>query len=476
MRLHYFFHLFVRRITGRWLALSVALSVGPTTGARAAPAAPTWRAGAATVEITPASNMWMAGFGSRNRPSEGVAQKLHAKALALADAQDGRFVFLTMDFIGVSRSLRQSLERRLAASYQLRPEQFVLTASHTHSGPELREYKLPAGAAESPQAALIPAYRTALEDKLHAVVGEALANLAPARVAYTRARAGFAMNRRRPQPKGNFTDASYPDGPVDHDVPVLRVDAPDGRLRAVLFGYACHNTTLSFYKFSGDYAGYAQEYLEADHPGAIALFLTGCAGDQNPYPRSTVALAQIHGRTLATAVDAALGTTLTPLTGALRSAFSEIDLRYAPPPSRAEFEARLASKDRIEVNHARRMLDQIEKDGAIRASYPYPVQVVRLGNELKLIALGGEAVVDYSLRLKQQFGGPRSVWIAAYSNDVMAYIPSERVLREGGYEAVTSMRNSIHPGPWAPGLEEQIVAKVTELERVTGMAGKATAP
>jgi neutral ceramidase len=250
----------------------------------------------------------------------------------------------------------------------------------------------------------------------------------------------------------------------------LRVDGPDGKLRAVLFGYACHNTTLSFYKISGDYAGYAQEYLQTDHPGTVALFMTGCAGDQNPYPRNTVALAQVHGRTLATAVDAALGAVPIPLTGALRSAYREIALRYAPPPAAAEFEARLASKDRIESNHARRMLDYIAKDGAIPATYPYPVQVVQLGSELKLVALGGEAVVDYSLRLKQQFGGPHSVWIAAYSNDVMAYIPSERVLREGGYEAVTSMRNSIHPGPWAPGLEDQIVAAVTELDRGTAGA------
>jgi neutral ceramidase len=440
------------------------------SGAGAAQPPVTWQAGAASVDITPDANLWMAGFGSRNRPSEGVQLKLHAKALALADAEGGRFVFVTFDFIGVPRALRKSLETRFAATYHLQPEQFVLTASHTHSGPEIREYKLPAGADHSPEAALIPGYRAVLEEKIFALVGEALQKLAPARVSYTRARAGFAMNRRRPQPKGNYTDASYPDGPVDHDVPVLRVDGPDGKLRAVLFGYACHNTTLSFYKISGDYAGYAQEYLQTDHPGTVALFMTGCAGDQNPYPRNTVALAQVHGRTLATAVDAALGAVPIPLTGALRSAYREIALRYAPPPAAAEFEARLASKDRIESNHARRMLDYIAKDGAIPATYPYPVQVVQLGSELKLVALGGEAVVDYSLRLKQQFGGPHSVWIAAYSNDVMAYIPSERVLREGGYEAVTSMRNSIHPGPWAPGLEDQIVAAVTELDRGTAGA------
>ncbi len=413
----------------------------------------------------------MAGFGSRTKPSEGVAQKLNAKALALADGQGGRFVFVTLDLIGIERSLRQSLERRLAGSYQLRPEQFVLNASHTHCGPEQRPYKVPPGKSATPEAARIPAYTAALEDKLHALVGAALHDLAPARVAYARARAGFAMNRRRPNKNGGFTNAPFPEGPVDHDVPVLRADGADGRLRAVLFGYACHNTTLSFYQFCGDYAGFAQEFLQADHPGAVALFMTGCAGDQNPYPRNTLVLAQTHGRTLATAVEAALFAAATPLTGNLQSAYAEIDLRYAPPPSRAEFEARLNSKDKLAVAHARRMLDHIARDGAVPASYSYPVQVVQLGRELKFIALGGETVVDYALRLKRQFGGAGSVWVAGYSNDVMAYIPSERVLREGGYEGGDQMRHSAHPGPWASGLEEQILAKVNELDRATGMAG-----
>ena len=449
-----------------WSHLAVWILCVPA-GTGAAQPAPTWKAGVASVEITPQTSMWMAGFGSRTKPSEGIVQPLNAKALALADAQGGRFVFVTMDLLVVLRSQRQALEERLARSYQLRPEQFVLNASHTHSGPELRPYKVPLGAGESAPATLIPAYTQTLEDKLHALVGAALADLAPARLGYAHARAGFAMNRRRPNKYGGYSNAPYPDGPVDHDVPVLRVDGADGRLRAVLFGYACHNTTLSFYNFCGDYAGYAQEYLQADHPGAIALFMTGCAADQNPYPRGTLALAQAHGRTLATAVEAALFSAATPLTGTLSSVYTETNLRYAPPPSRAEFETRLASKDKVEAEHARRMLDRIAKDGAVPASYPYPVQVVQLGRELKLVALGGEVVVDYALRLKRQFGATGSVWIAGYSNDVMAYLPSERVLREGGYEGGEQMRGTNHRGPWAPGLEEQIVTKVTELERAT---------
>lgn len=449
-----------------WAArLTLLVFLGPAS-TTAAEGSATWCAGVATAIVTPESNMWMGGYAARTHPSAGTAQDLYAKALALLDSQGGRFVFITVDAIGIPRELRKKMETRLTQSYQLQPHQFVITASHTHSGPEFRAGRVPAdhvGAEEAAQA-----YLGRLEDTFHSLVGKAFDTLAPVKLSYARARAGFAMNRRLQRPDGEFINAPNPDGAVDHDVPVLRVDAPDGQLRAVLFGYACHNTTLTQanYRFCGDYAGFAQHYLEADHPGTVAMFVTGCGGDQNPYPRGTLPLTDAHGRTLATAVDAALATRGKPLTGELRSAYAETDLRYALAPSRTEYEARLASKDKLEAGHARRMLDRWDKEGSLPATYSYPLQVVRLGGELTLIALGGEVVVDYSLRLKRELGGPGAVWVAAYSNDVLGYIPTERVLSEGGYEGLSATRlGSLHPSPWAPGLEEQIIAKVHELQR-----------
>jgi len=425
-----------------------------------------WKAGVATTVITPDTNMWMAGYASRTKPSEGTAQDLHAKALAIEDAASYRLVFVTVDLIGIPRTLRKSLETRVQSAYQLKPEQFLLNASHTHCGPEFRVGRTPSDEIEMNPSLQGERYGQQLEDKVFALIGDALKQLTPAKLAYTHARCGFAMNRRLPMPNGEYRNSPYPDGPVDHDVPVLRVDGADGKPRAVLFGYACHNTTLSFYQFCGDYAGFAQQYLETDNAGTTFLFLNGCSGDQNPYPRGTIDLAQKHGRTLATAVEAALFTSAKPLTGSLKAAYGEIDLSYAPAPTRAEFTARLASKNKYEATHAKRMIERLAKGEALPKTYPYPIQVVQLGHELKLIALGGEVVVDYSLRFKREFAGSGAVWVAGYSNDVMAYIPSERVLQEGGYEAGGAMLFSpTHPGPWAPGLEEQITAKVKSLER-----------
>lgn len=214
--------------------------------------APQWKAGVASTIITPESDMWMAGYASRNKPSEGKVQDLFAKALALDDGAGGRLVIVTMDLIGVPRDMRLNLARRLKEAHGLAPGQLLLNASHTHCGPEFRVGRLPLEMDEpsSERRAQGEAYGKRLEEKVFAVVGEALRSLAPANLAYSRARAGFAMNRRLPTP-GGYTNSPFPDGPVDHDVPVLSVTGADGKLRAILFGYACHCTTLSFYQFCG---------------------------------------------------------------------------------------------------------------------------------------------------------------------------------------------------------------------------------
>ncbi len=424
---------------------------------------PAWKAGVATVVITPEHSLWMAGYAARKKPSEGKVQELFAKALALEDATGTRLVIVTLDLIGIPRSLRDHVAKQVREKHGLPRASLLLNASHTHCGPVVRSggsvmYDLPA---EQPER--IDQYVAGLQEKLVALVGRALADLAPARLGHRHARCGFAMNRRLPTAKG-FQNSPFPDGPVDHEVPVLRVESPDGKLRAVLFGYACHNTTLSFHQFSGDYAGYAQEYLEEAHPGAKALFVTGCGGDQNPYPRGTLEQAKQHGRALANAVEAALLPKARPVRGPLRSVWEEVTLDFAPPPGRDAWLQLLESADALDRRRAKHFLAELEKHGKVRSTYDYPIQVVQFGGDLTLIALAGEVVVDYSLRLKRELPGV-PLWVAAYSNDVFGYVPSARVLKEGGYEGGGAMRFTPLPGPFAPTVEERIVEKVHALVR-----------
>lgn len=446
-----------------WMMLSVLVATA-LIGADAEAQETEWKVGVARAKITPEKSMWMAGYAARTKPSEGVVLDLFAKALAVEDQAGRRVVIVTTDLIGIPRELRTYLEAEVAQKFKLPREALLLNASHTHCGPELRMSRVPtAGAPEEVELRQSRAaeYMERLKGRLVELIGESLAGLAPAKLDYLHARCGFAMNRRRPTPQG-VTNSPHSEGPVDHNVPVLRVTAPDGKLRALLFGYACHNTTLGFQFFCGDYAGYAQQYLEEAYPEATALFFMGCGADQNPYPRGKVERAQQHGRALATAVEAALETVPRPVRGPLRLAYDEIPLQFALPPSREELLQRAESGKQPEADHARRLLKQLETDGKIRETYSYPVQVVSFGDDWLVVALAGETVVDYSLRIQRELAG-RNVWVAGYSNDVFGYVPSLRVLQEGGYEAGGAMLWGSLPGPFASDVESRIMGRVLEL-------------
>lgn len=407
--------------------------------------------------------MWMAGYAARKRPAEGVEQDLFAKALVIEDTAGGKFALITLDLIGVPRELRLAVAARVEKEHGIPPERLAINASHTHSGPELRFKRLQGVDDPALRQAEAKAYSAELETTLVGVVGSALKTAVPARVEFCEARCGFAMNRRTPDGKGGWRNFPNPAGPVDHQVPVLKVSGDGGGEIAIVFGYACHCTTLGHQKFSGDYAGYAQAAIEKAHPGAVALFVNGCSGDQNPYPRRSVELAETHGQTLATAVESALGTIPKPLAGKIRAAYREIPLAYGPLPTRAELEARQKGTDALDAAHAGRVLARIDEEGSLPQHYPYPVQVVRLGDDLTWVLLAGEVVVDYSLRFKREIRDPL-VWVSAYTNDVPTYIPSRRVWEEGGYEGGDAMKWGSHPTPkWSGEVESQIADTVHAL-------------
>jgi len=434
-----------------------------------AAASDTWQAGVATIAITPDEPMWMAGYAARTKPADGKVHDLHAKALVLEDGQAHRLALVTVDLLGIDRAMRDWIVEQIEQRYQIPPANVLINASHTHSGPVIREsaYSIYGNSfydMTPEQLERSNAYSDRLQQHLVDLVGAALTRLAPARLAYTHARAGFAMNRRRPTERG-VINSPYADGPVDHEIPVLRVESPEGQLRAILFGYACHATTLSGDQYCGDYPGFAQEYIEQLHPGTTALFLAGCGGDQNPYPRNkdrALELCQQHGRALANGVETALQCPSRLVRGPLRTALEDVTLDFATPPSRAMLEQQVKSDNKYERMHAEYLLQQLEHEGAIRSTYTYPIQVIRFGDDLTMVALAGEVVVDYALRLKRELTDT-PLWVAGYSNDVFGYVPSVRVLREGGYEGGGAMLYTPWPGPFAPSVEERVVRTVHKL-------------
>ncbi len=341
----------------------------------------------------------------------------------------------------------------------------MLVASHTHTGPMIDRNLRGMFDLKGKEAEAVDAYAGLLVRRIVEAATAALADLQPARLSFGRGQATFAVNRRVLR-DGKVNFGVNREGPVEHEVPVLRIEDLKGKVRGIVFGYACHCTTLGgdHYQISGDWAGFGAEYLERAHPGATALFVTGCGADANPEPRGKLDFAREHGLEIAGAVSRVLTGPRTPVQGRLQAVLERVELPLAPPPTRAEFEKRLEDKNPFIRQHARRYLDMLDKGEKLPASYPCPVQIWQFGKDLTLVALGGEVVVDYALRLKRELKDG-NVWMVAYANDVFAYVPSARILREGGYEADFSMIYYDLPGRFAPEVEEVLVGKVHELAK-----------
>ncbi len=425
----------------------------------AASAAAPFEAGVARADITPREPIRMGGYAARTRPSEGVAMPLWAKALALRDARGGRVVIVTLDLLRAPRILTDAVADEVKRRYGLERSQILFNCSHNHSGPVLWEDD-PYPSLGAEDYAVCRRYMEGLTKEVTRLVGAALADLAPATLTVSEGSAGFAANRRVATSKG-YEIGYNPSGPVDHRVPVLRVNGADGKLRAILFGYGCHNTAIGpeSYLIGGDYAGAAQQLLERAHPGATALFLQLAAGDQDPYPRGAAEWAGRHGASLAAAVEQALGSERrTPLGGPLKTAYREVPLALAPH-TRELFEQRLSDPMPARVRNARTMLKAYD-EGRPMVSLSYPVQAVRLGAGFAIVAIGGEPVVDYALRARRELP---VVVLAGYSNSVRGYVPSARVLAEGGYEAGDSALYYGLPGPFAAGVEDTIFTAIRDV-------------
>ncbi|NUQ64106.1 MAG: neutral/alkaline non-lysosomal ceramidase N-terminal domain-containing protein [Pirellulales bacterium] len=448
----------------RWIGCPLFAAVAWSSLGGAPIAAQTaWKAGVAKVKITPEKPMWLAGYSSRTKPAEGAMHDLWVKALALEAADGSRGVVVSADLLGFPKALYEGIIERAGKDHGVQRRQVMLTSSHTHSGPALSGALMDCYPLDDQQKALIEEYSRQLVEKVAGAIGQALAQMAPATLWRGQGSTDFGVNRR------NNGEAEVvklreqglqPKGPSDHDVPVLVVRSPEGPLRAVVFGYACHSTTLSGYEWSGDYSGFTQIALEKEYPGSVAMFYSGCGADQNPLPRRTVELCQKYGKMLGDAVQEVVGKPLEPIDSKLQTAFEFADVGMegiATPKSLEE-----QSKDsEIYARRARRLGALLEQGEKFPTSYPVPVQVWRLGGQQLWIALGGEVVVDYSLAFKAKYGA--QTWVAGYSNDCMSYIPSERIWKEGRYESNAFFVYGVPADRWAPDIEQKLTAAVDRL-------------
>lgn len=420
--------------------------------------------GVASIETTPTEPIRLSGYGSRNTPSEGIDQKLHAKALAIgAGTEDEPLsVLITLDAIGIPAWMTKEVAGRLEKKKGVAREQFVIAATHTHSGPSLRgpiPYMFPSGFTEA-EGAAVGRYSNALVDKLEKVALDAIAAREPSRLSWGKGKLTFAANRRvleEGQWKGFGVQA---DGPVDHTMPILRVTNASGKDLATLVNYACHCTTLggNYNRIHGDWAGEAQAEIEKRHPGMTAMIAIGCGADQNPEPRGDLEMVAAHGVAVADEVDRMLNENLVPLRSVPVGDYNEISLPLDELPDRAEWERQVAAKER---NHhfAAAMLEKLDRGEKLATSVHYPIQTWIFGNDLAMVFLAGEVVVDYAHRLYRELDADR-VWLNAYSNDVPCYLTSRRIYHEGGYEVDGSRFYYGIPARLRPDTEDRVCDEV----------------
>ncbi len=440
------------------LSLALALVAPALLAAQAAD----WQVGLAATDITPTEPLPMAGYASREAPFESVADRLFAKALALQDSDGTRALLITADLLGFTHERSEAICARLREATGIRREQVILNASHTHAGPLVAGSLLTRAAPATRRT--IDRYIQQMEAKIVAAGEQALRDLRPARLSWGRGVAGFVMNRREFTERGVIlgTNAS---GLADRTVPVLRVGTPDGELRAVLFGAGSHCTTLTGgnLQISGDYAGIAQGLLEASLPGVQAMFMTGCAGDANPYPRGTLDFARRHGSELARVVDGVLEDQLAPVRGPLRTEFRRVELPLQRH-TREEIEAMQAGAPSYRRFFTEGALGKLDSGESLLQTYRAPFALWQFGQDLTLVAYSGETVVDY-VRLAQARLGPLNLWVSGYNNDVFGYLPTARILREGGYE---TRGLYVDYGLFRPNVQDVVMDAIIEMARAAG--------
>lgn len=404
--------------------------------------------GVAEVDITPDFPVRLSGYGVRREETSKVKSSLHARALAIGT--DRPVLLLALENCGVTETMTESVARRLGRQAGIERERIVLCYTHTHNAPML------SGAAPMLFSTDIPAAHQEHIDRYTEEVMEwlveaglrALSNRKPARLSYSEGHAGFAVNRRSQI------------GPVDHVMPMMRVEEPDGGLRAVWVSYACHCTTFgpadNF--ICGDWAGFAADRIRQRHPGAVAMVTIGCAANANPFPRTGLAFSRRHGGDIAWEADRLLDIPGRSLRDGIRCRLVHAALPYDTLPSRETWRDRAEEPDAAGY-HARQWLERMDRGEEVPEALSYPIQGWTFGDELAIVFLAGEVVADYAFRLRRMYD-PSKLWIGAYANDFPGYIPSRRIWKEGGYEAGDATVYFGLPGRFSDEVEERVIEGV----------------
>lgn len=443
------------------------------------------RAGVAVIDVTPPAGIYHRTWGAAPvDASEGVHRPMTATAAVITPLTgDGPILALVALDIGWFQFLpeEQSLRWEVAQRAGLDEACLLINMSHTHAGANVNP-----ALADLPGGHLIRPYLDELRQKVGNVVLAAKAQLAPAWITYGAGRCSLAVNRDYWDAEAQAYACGFnPERPADDTVVVARITGDDGVIKATLFNYACHPTTLAWDNrlLSPDYVGAAREVLENAF-GAPALFLQGALGDMGPregYVGDT-AVADRNGRQLGYAAAAALEALAPPATKFVYTGImpSGADLgTWAHQPAST---AELAGADqlvaqKIDVDLPRRQYPPVEELEAQLAAEPnrrqqeiirrrlfivktlgpgtvhrMPAWVWRLG-QAALVAIPNEPYSIFQETVRQRFAG-RPLLVLGTTNGTLGYLCPRENYGKGIYQEIQS--------PYAPGCLELTTEAVTE--------------
>lgn len=419
--------------------------------------------GIANVDITPKEPVWLTGYGSRDRKSEGVYQSLTAGAISIASAEDDVLI-LTADLIGYDLAYAASAKLRIAAATGLLPGRIVLTATHTHCAPYFYLWAMP-GEVEKEYAEFLyeQLVNVAVSAKTRQVEGE---------IAFSRGKSEFGVNRRLPDGKGGVRFAPNPDGVIDRDLDTFWFRNVDGKLIGSLTIFGCHPTNLGGYLIGGDYPGFLCRILSAQ-TDAPAFFVTGCAGNIRPwfkrrdsgFNRPTLKALEAASRKMADEVLQSQRDIAPVHTENLRIVGGFHQLPYAdlPDADTLSDQAENHSNPLIRL-WAAEMLKLIEA-GGLPSRCPQEIQVLQFNEDLRAVVfLGGEILTEIGMRIKAALQ-PATTITVAYSNGLIAYVLSKATYDLGGYEVDGSHFYFLRPAPFVKEVEDLVVAKTVAIVR-----------
>ncbi len=414
-------------------------------------------AGLAVEDITPERPAFLGGYISRDTPSTGISDRLFIRAGVFRDGMGKTLALIGVDLLEIPESISEEFYREAKLRFGLLREEIVLNAVHTHCAPILK------GHHAKPEWKVDEEYVSSFKEKLLRAVENAIADLSPAKFRFGMTKIRFGINRRQKTGQG-VEMRPNPEGFVMEDVPVLSVERP-GKTDGIFYSMSCHPTSRGGTLVSADFPGFA-----AKHFGGNLAFLQGAAGSTKPrvfspdekgFASASPDWLENAGKTIAEHLKSFLASDgmreFVPGFGSsLVKTNLKLDERRIPDGESFEKTARKNPT----FPCYRHVADHFQKE-LREHSYvlecPVEVGFIRLSDQIGFLTVSGEITAEAAGNMIDAIRQTGNViFLLGYCGYLAAYLPTDAMLPEGGYEALDSQYYYGMLLPFAPGIDRAL--------------------